>query len=63
MAGGPPDVLHRDALDGGDVAAGEIQIARLVPVGCRVRRTAGGGGETAKLAGGYLAFRFGEIII
>ena len=63
MGGDPADVLHSNILDGRDVAAREIQIARLVPVRCEVRRAAGGGGETAELAGGDLAFRLGEILI
>ena len=34
-----------------------------MPVRCEIRGAAGGGGECAKLAGGSLAFRFGEIVV
>ena len=61
--GGAADVVRGDGLDGGEVAAGEIEIARFVPVRREVGGAAGGGGQAAELAGGDLAFGLGEIVV
>ncbi len=53
----PPDIVRRHGLDRRDVAAGEIQIARLVPVRCEVRGPAGGRREAFELARRNLPLR------
>ena len=52
-----------DGIDRGEVGAGEIEIAGIVPVRCEIGGAAGCGGEGAELAGGGLALRFREIVV
>ncbi|MEI6423336.1 MAG: aminotransferase class I/II-fold pyridoxal phosphate-dependent enzyme, partial [Lentisphaerota bacterium] len=61
--GGTADRGGRHGLDGGKVAAGEVKVTGFVPVGGQIGGTARHAGQTAELAGRYLAFGFGQIAV